>query len=466
MSQFAISAERWSGSDPRSPFRFSARRPAFLLLSLAFAGAFCWNYMKFQVVEFSWFNVYYTATPLFAWVAAFVIFLIPGIFVPTELVRPSSFAVLMQYMLVLMPVCFVPLFRQEMPLEHCLLLGAVFAAAILVLVAMNKAPRKILPIPRLRPYVAWTAFAAIYLVLNLIVVLTGPRWQLVSFADVYDIVRQQVKAYNGSAFIYAYMNLAWGMNPFLLAYAMCRKNYKLAAFSSLMEMYLYGYGGFKAMVFVPVLVIGSYLAVRHFRQAASKVVLTFFALTVLTTVAYVRSPSLLNITINGLYEMRTVGMAGQNAAGFDYFAYNHGFTYWSHLAGVNRLINYRFKEDIGNEVGLIEEGTATQANTGFLATDGLAAFGFAGVIIIAFVAGGYFWLVDCTASGHDSAFAVAAFSVPAFVLVNGGFFTSLLSDGALLILVLLQFMPLVQERNDRVVDLAEDRVPGAAVWTS
>ncbi|MGB6609527.1 MAG: hypothetical protein WBE63_07290, partial [Acidobacteriaceae bacterium] len=108
-------------------------------------------------------------------------------------------------------------------------------------------------------------------------------------------------------------------------------------------------------------------------------------------------------------------------------------------------------------------GISTQANTGFLATDGVAALGLAGVILISFVVGGYFWLVDCAASGHDSAFAVAAFSVPAFVLVNGGFFTSLLSAGTLLTVLFLQFMPLVpvNERHS-VEDRAGDAAPAVA----
>ena len=463
MSQFAMPAE-WNrlASAPPSLFRFVGRRAGFLLVSLAFAAAFCWNYMEFQVVALSWFNVYYTPTPLSAWTMGFIIFLIPGLFVPTELVRPSSLAVLMQYALVLMPVCFVPMFRREMPVEHCLLLAASFAVAVLILLAMNKAPRKILPFTRLRPDVAWTAFAVIYLVLNLIVILTGPHWQLVSFADVYDVVRGQALAYEGNLYAYAYMNLAWAMNPFLLAYAISRKNYWLATFALLMEIYLYGYGGFKSMVFVPVLVIGSYYIAGRFRQPATRAMLGLFALIILTTAAYLRNPSPLNFAFNSLYELRTIGMAGENAAGFDYFAYNHGFTYWSHLKGINRIVRYNFKQDIGNEVGLMEQGFSTQANTGFLATDGLSAFGFTGIIIIAFVVGGYFWLVDCAASGHEPAFAIAAFSVPSFVLVNGGFFTSLLTDGALFIVLLLQFMPLIQENDDPLSSLAPTHLTDAA----
>ncbi len=460
MSHFAVPAE-WDRyrSASRASFRFLGHRAAFLLVSLAFAAAFCWNYMEFQVVALSWFNVYYTATPLSAWVTAFVIFLVPGVLVPTSLVRPSSFAVLLQYTLVLMPVCFVPMFRQEMPLQHCLLLAATFAIAILVLLIMNRLPRKVLPVARLRGDVYWSIFAVVYLFLNLIVILTGPRWQLVNFADVYDVVRQQATAYTGGLYAYAFMNLAWAMNPFLLAYALARKDYRLAVFASVMEIYLYGYGGFKSMVFVPLMVIGTYFLVKRFRRPATKAIMTLSAFMIITTAAYVRNPSPLNFAVNSLYDMRTIGMAGQNAAGFDYFSYNYGFTYWSHIKVINKFVHYNFKQDVGNEVGLMELGISTQANTGFLAADGVAAFGLAGVIIISFVVGGYFWLVDCAASGHDSAFAVAAFSVPAFVLVNTGFFTSLLSAGTLLTVLFLQFMPLVptDERHsagDRFGDAA------------
>jgi hypothetical protein len=134
---------------------------------------------------------------------------------------------------------------------------------------------------------------------------------------------------------------------------------------------------------------------------------------------------------------------------------------------VNKFVRYSFTQDVGNEVGLLEQGGQdTQANTGFLATDGLSALGLAGVILISFVVGGYFWLVDCAASGHDSAFAVAAFSVPAFVLVNEGFFTSLLSAGTLLTVLLLQFMPLVTADVDRRSAVGRDFLPAAAIQGS
>ena len=464
MSQFAMPAEsdRWATAPP-SLFRFVGRRAAFLLVSLAFAGAFCWNYMEFQVVALSWFNVYYTPTPLSAWIMGFIIFLIPGLFVPTELVRPSSFAVLAQYMLVLMPVCFVPMFRQEMPVEHCILLAASFAVAILILLGMNKAPRKVLPILRLRPEIAWPFFGGLYIALNGIVALMGPRWRLVSFADVYDIARPEAAAYAGSIFAYAYSNLGCAMNPFLLAYALARRNYSLAAISCVMEIYLYGYGGNKAMVFVPPLVIGTYFLVERFRQPATKLIIGLVMLSVLSTAAYARNPSLLSYAVNGLLEERIIAMAGQNTAGFDYFAYNYGFTYWSHVSGVNKFVRYPFKQDLGNEVGFLEQGSITQGNTGFLASDGLSALGLVGVTIIACVVGGYFWLVDCVASGHDSAFAVASYSGMAFVLVNVGFFTSLLSDGAFLIVVLLQFMPLIQTATaGQVPDRPERYMPSPA----
>lgn len=433
----------------RRVVRFVGTRFLFVLAALAFAAAFCWNYLDFQSVALSWSNIYYASTPLTAWIAGFFFFLVPGLFIDIELVRPSHLALLLQYAMVLMPTCFVPMFRQEMPLSHCILLSASFSGAMLILLLVNKIPRKVLPFRRMPSDIGWWMFAIIYVALNGVVAVIGPHWQIVSFADVYDLVRQQALAFTGSIYAYSYMNLAWVMNPFLLSYAVARKKYWLAAFACIAEVYLYGYGGFKGVVFAPVLVIGSYLLVKNFRQAATKIVLIFLTLVVVTTLAYVRNPSPINMEINSLYDMRTIGMAGQSAAGYDYFAYNHGFTYWSHLKGVNQLVHYDYKDDVGSEVGFMEQGYETQDNTGFLATDGLSALGFAGVLIIAFVVGTYFWLLDCVASGHDRAFAIAACSVPALVLVNEGFFTSLLSAGTFLILLLLQFMPFVRSGEVR-----------------
>lgn len=448
----------WSGNQlaSRGITHFIRRRLLFVLIALVFAMAFCWNYLTFQTVELAGAGAAYFATPEYAWVAAFIFYLLPACVIPFEFKRPSSLFLFFQYVLVCMPASFVPIFRREMPLGHCILLSAAYSAAMLILWVGIRLPRRILPIPRMPSFIAWTAFGVLYAALNGIVLTLGPHWQIVSFGDVYDLVRQQAIDRNANGYLYAYVNLIYAMNPFLIAAGLARRRYSVVVVGVADNLFMYGFGGFKSTLFVPLAVIGMYVFAKKARVMGTKIIVVLTLLILGVSAIYIFFPSPAALLTNMLYNYRVLAMAGISAGSFDYFANTYGFTYWSHLHIVNLFIHYPFQMDVASEVGWLENGFNVQQNTGFLTTDGTAALGILGIPIIAAIASIVFWIIDSCASPHSRAFAIAAAATCALVLTNMGLLTMLVTGGLGLLILLFLFMPIIEERPAHIENLEFD----------
>jgi ABC-type uncharacterized transport system permease subunit len=93
-------------------------------------------------------------------------------------------------------------------------------------------------------------------------------------------------------------------------------------------------------------------------------------------------------------------------------------------------------------VGSFYSGDPTlDANAHFWATDGLAAWGLWGILLVSVVCALVFWVLDSTAKGHDLRFTALVVTFEALNLANVSLFTSLLSGGLGLLMIFLYFAP-------------------------
>src|SRR5439155_25815507 len=77
----------------------------------------------------------------------------------------------------------------------------------------------------------------------------------------------------------------------------------------------------------------------------------------------------------------------------------------------------------------------------FWATDGLAALGLPGILLISVFCALLLWAIDSVAEKHDPKLVALLISFAAFNLANISIFTSLLSGGLALLMLLLYLMP-------------------------
>jgi len=137
--------------------------------------------------------------------------------------------------------------------------------------------------------------------------------------------------------------------------------------------------------------------------------------------------------------MRSYGMGGALTGVYGEYFSTHPYTYYSHVNVVGLFIPYPYKLSVGEEVGFDLMGRWLNANANFWATDGIAAAGYAGVVLIGVIVGAF--LVFCNGTMKSEIRRLAFISFIPFIMSvsNSSFFTSLFTGGGGVLLVLLYF---------------------------
>src|SRR5438046_10196153 len=84
--------------------------------------------------------------------------------------------------------------------------------------------------------------------------------------------------------------------------------------------------------------------------------------------------------------------------------------------------------------------TGLNATAHLWATDGIAGLGLPGVLLMSVFCALVFWLLDSVANRHDPRFTALATTYAAYNIANISFFTSLLSGGLMLLIILLYLL--------------------------
>src|SRR4029079_18737998 len=205
------------------------------------------------------------------------------------------------------------------------------------------------------------------------------------------------------------------------------------------QLFVYSAMGAKSVI-VSILVVPVLAFIL--RDCASFGLKITWSCALLTLVLYlgrsIVGPDSLSFWLLSLVFMRTFGTPGLNTAWYQDFFLRNPLTYYSHIKGVNWFVVYPFHNPLGIEVGSFYSNDPTlDANAHFWATDGLAAWGLWGVLLVSVVCALVFWILDSTAKGHDLRFAALMVSFEALNLANVSIFTTLLSGGLGLLMVLL-----------------------------
>jgi len=101
-------------------------------------------------------------------------------------------------------------------------------------------------------------------------------------------------------------------------------------------------------------------------------------------------------------------------------------------------------------IGALYFHSASNDANANLWADAYANFGYTGILSFTLLLAILLWLYDSlAASPRDLRVAVLAIGLPAFALANGGLLTSLLTNGVLLAMLLVYFMPAMKEAEAR-----------------
>lgn len=193
------------------------------------------------------------------------------------------------------------------------------------------------------------------------------------------------------------------------------------------------------ITFLMPLILYSIYKVLHFRNWQNN-----FHIIIMTSIIIISILIYNNLDISVIYSLaavfilRTICCEGWLATYYYKFfvTEGHPFTYYSHINIVNFITEgYPYNEALGRAVS----NGGMNANACFLITDGIAAAGVAGIFIIGIIFCIFLFILNSVFKEYDLRYVGICF-IPAIIsLLNVSFFTSILTSGIGLIVIIFIF---------------------------
>lgn len=414
---------------------------------VAFVAAFQWVYVSWLWPTFGYWGFQYEVpSPRFL-VLAWVLSVLPALWLPLNIHRPSQLICWVLYLVVVIPSMFVPLYLALQEPERIAVLMLVLTVGFAI-VSAGATVRTLKLRKHSIPAVAfWTGFSVVGLGLAAWVVAVFYRhFRLVGFNEIYQSLRfsgHELAA--GTGVSYAIMWLSGAFVPLLMAWGLARRRPWFFAIGAGIQVMLYGTVGLKSnLVCIVVMPVLYFLLRSGGPPFALKLtwltVLGFVGLNTFNLMVGELGES--HLMLSALVFMRTFGISGLSTAQYHDFFTDHPVTAYSHVNGINWFVDYPYQTSLGREVGYYySRNIELNSNAHLWCMDGLAGFGLPGILLISVLCAVVFWLLDSAAAGHDRTFTALAVTFAALNLSNVSLFTSLLSGGLWFLILMLFLLP-------------------------
>ena len=286
---------------------------------------------------------------------------------------------------------------------------------------------------------------AILLTLYVMWVYRG-NMRLVSFNEVYELRAKNAELGTGlfgyiSSWLYTFFV------PTCLVYGLMNKKKRFIVFSCVSCVIIYMATGSKGFVFFPVIIGGCYWLFKRvaFKHIYSKFVSVLsFALLILLIVPTF-SHHVFDIKMRIMW--RIIGNGGYITMWYyDYFSANP-YTYYSHVNIINRITGgYPYDVPLGFVIGREYWSPLMNANANFWATDGIAATGMFGVVLVTLLFFCIFVFLNSITKKINPLF-VLLLTIPfIYSILNLSLLTSLLTGGGFL----LMFFFIILNSNNNI----------------
>lgn len=433
---------------------------------LAYVGCFHWVYVNYLYPEFAYYGYDYNRPGPWYVALAWILSSLPSLWMPLEITRPSMLAYWVLYLTVLIPSMFVPLFAALTPAGEISVLMLVLFAGFVIIGMVYRLPLIQLPPVRVSKRAFWFGLGSLAAILMLwTLVVFHSSLQIVSFMLSSELRQTAEDVMKDSKVNYAFLPLVGAINPFLMGWGLFYKRRWMVVIGALGQLLIFMAVGFKSAPVSVAFILGFYILFR-LRRPAFAVKLMIAALLFIGTPAlsYYRAqanPSVLQQILFAVIFQRTLSYGGLATAQYYDFFQKNQLTYLSNVHGVNWFLHYPYRYSIGEEIGLAYAGTTDlDATAHFWAMDGIAGFGLWGILLVSVLCALIFWAVDSAAQRRDPRLTAMQMSFGALFFANSSLFTTLLSGGFGLLMLLFYLMP--DEKTPESLAVTPGPSPGLA----
>lgn len=431
------------------------QRKLLVLVIAGYVACFHWIYVQYLNPAFDYLGYAYYPSSIGYSSLAFVLSVLPCFWLPLKITRPSQFAYWVIYITVFIPSMIVPLYAGYESANETAMLMVTFFVAFLLTGSCYLVPLWRLNPPNILRRTFWGVLISIAVSLTAwMLVVFRHHLKIVSFSDIYDLRDAATDLSEGSLVNYAFMLLTGAINPFLMGYGLFyRKRWSFLA-GAAGQLLVFSVGGTKGSLLSIAFIPAVYVLLRMKRSCFGvRLASACLGLILVSCLLYYytnNNPGVLASVVLFVICARTLSMGGLLTAQYYHFFLRNPFTYWSHLKFVSWFVHYPYVYPVGQEIGIAFAGTSgLDATTHFYATDGIEAAGLAGLLLIGVVAAFVFWMLDSMARRHDPRMAMLVTAYAAFNLANISIFTTILSGGLALLMIILFLMPLGSRERTR-----------------
>lgn len=414
-----------------------------------FAAVFHVAFARYLTTTWEYYGFAYRNRGLNAALMAYVLALIPSLWMPTRSQRPSMIIAWTLYYLVYVPSMFcVPMVAPRLdavvPLLASLLVG------MMIIALSYRLPLGRGRIGALRP-VSYRSFVTLtWLVAGALLIGTGwvfrETFSAPSLERMYEIRFAARLVQREASYVSYFTNwLSRAVLPLLLVVGLLKRRALMVATVMGAYLVLFMTTAHKAYFIVPFVVAGTFFLVKWFPNRYGLVLM--YGLNVALVLTFVSgSPFLRDLVF-----MRTMGWSGLASYIYYDFSQTHPLTWWSHVKGISWFIPYPYSETIPFVVGFEYWGNPElSSNAHFWAMDGIAAAGTVGVVVISGVAAVLFRTIDRVALGVNPLLATPWLAAYATYLADAGLFSALLTGGLAVVTVAMHVAPCALRAAPRV----------------
>ncbi len=414
----------------------------YLILSvILFIGLFNYVYITIVSTKWAYAGFIYTPPPLQSVQLACMLGLLPIFWMPIRITRPSQVLYWLLYAIVYVPSLFLPHYIQRQSTQDLYLLNISFFISFCIIGLTYKLLPRAIARPKWSKKLWWFFIVVtVTFLYSVVLAVYGGRLQ---FAGLYNIELRLASRDLDTTFLtgYGQIWLVNVINPMLMALGLFRKKPLLffigAAGQILLFMTVAAKGWLLSIIFLPFM----FLVLKSKNNIFGlRFIIGMSGLLIITIILeFYESP--FSRIVQDLIGFRLFSDPGFMTSVYsDYFSQNP-WTYWSHLKGISALVEYPYDLTINYLIGDYLGNVQSSANAHAWATDGIAAMGLTGVLVIGLLMGIIFYILDCSAAGFDPKFSGLSIAMHGIALSNLSLMSSLLGGGIFFNMILFWLMP-------------------------
>jgi hypothetical protein len=370
-----------------------------------------------------------------------LIAIIPSLWMPIALKRPSQLVYWILYVLVYIPTSVIPFFILDMSVGKLLMFNIVLLVVFYILGYVQRFPLLRITTIEMPRSIFWIGvYLSSLLLYSLVGYTFGFSFKLIGLSEVYDVRGDYRETLASASALVAY-GIAWQanvINPLLISQGLVSKNLFNLLFGIFGQLLIFSITGFKSVLFSSLFIMAILFALKN----RGKI---FGLLTIAGTVGLVFITSVIALFLHDGYLssllVRRLIITPGLLTGYYYdFFSNHSKAMLGHSV-FKSIIDYPYSLDPPFLIGQVYFNSAAKSANANLWADSFANFGFIGIILFTLLLGTILWLYDSLTVSIDYRVACLMLGIPAISLSNSALLTSMLTHGIMLAILLVYLMP-------------------------